>query len=71
MEKIKWKIKFIGLTDVTWNKYDFHLTPVLSFCKASNITETDEGVAHGLSLEWGHWAIILLRAHTRPKSLPS
>ena len=57
--RIKWKLIFLGLKKVDWNKYDFHLTPVLTFSRVFH----PSGLANsrGIALEWGHWAISIGR----------
>ena len=47
------KLKALGLKDVDWNKYDFHLTPVLTFSHVKH----EESKGWCLALEWGHWAV--------------
>lgn len=57
--RIKWRVVTLGLKKVDWNKYDFHLTPVLTFTRVFHPT----GLANSrsLALEWGHWAISIGR----------
>jgi hypothetical protein len=50
------KFRFLGLKEVKWNKYDFHITPVLTY----TYVEIDKGhKGHCLALEWGHWAVYI------------
>lgn len=49
------KFRFIGLSKVDWNDYDFHITPVLTFTNV-NIYG---GKGKSLALEWGHWALYI------------
>jgi len=51
--KIVVKLKGLGLSDVDWNKYDFHISPVLTYSKVKR--ENSNGWC--LALEWGHWAL--------------
>jgi hypothetical protein len=56
-EKHIWRVKFLGLNDVDWNKYDFHLTPVLTYTKITR----GESIGKCIALEWGHWAFYIGR----------
>ena len=51
--KLKLRFKLLGLKDVNWDKYDFHITPVLTFTKVHK----EESNGWCLALEWGHWAV--------------
>lgn len=50
------RAKFIGLKEVDWDDFDFHLTPVMTYTKVNYKCLTNRS----LSLEWGHWALILM-----------
>lgn len=50
------KIKAIGLKDVDFNGYDFHITPVLTY---SFVKRSNNNKAYAIVVEWGHWAIYL------------
>ncbi len=52
---MKLHIKFLGLKDIDWNKYDFHITPVLTYTKVMR----EKSIGNCLALEWGHWAIYI------------
>jgi hypothetical protein len=49
---IKIIFKTLGAKDVDWNKYDFHITSVLTYSYKKSL----RGNAKCLALEWGHWA---------------
>lgn len=53
MKRLKFKIRFLGLSDVNWDKYDFHITPVLTLTRVRK----EESNGCGIALEWGHWAV--------------
>lgn len=57
--RIKWRIVTLGLKKVDWNKYDFHLIPVLTFTRVNH--PSGLATSSGLALEWGHWAISIGR----------
>lgn len=57
--RIKWNFEFLGLSKVDWTKYDFHITPVLTFTKVIHPTNLAHG--HCISIEWGHWAYSIRR----------
>jgi len=44
--------RFIGIKEVDKEKYDFHITPVLTYSYKKSLN----GSAKCLALEWGHWA---------------
>lgn len=50
--KLKPAFRLMGLKEVDWNKYDFHITPVLTFTKVRK----EDSQGWGLAIEWGHWA---------------
>jgi hypothetical protein len=52
---IKIRFKALGLKDVNWNKYDFHITPVLTY----SYVERQKSNGKCICLEWGHWAIYI------------
>jgi hypothetical protein len=52
MGKLKLRFRLMGLKDVNWNKYDFHITPVLTFTRV----QKEKSIGWCLVLEWGHWA---------------
>ena len=52
--KIKIRFVFLGLKDVDWTKYDFHITPVLTYTK---VIHPSQSIGKLLSVEWGHWGI--------------
>lgn len=54
---MKIRFRFLGLKDVNWDKYEFHITPVLSFTK---VIHPSGNIGKGLYVEWGHWAIGIL-----------
>lgn len=54
-EKIIIRIKKLGLNDVDWNKYDFHLTPVLTY----SVVKKEQSLGKCLAVEWGHWAVYI------------
>lgn len=57
--RIKWKFSLLTLKKVDWSKYDFHITPVLTFTHVDH----PSGLANsnGISIEWGHWAMGFIR----------
>lgn len=48
--------KFLGLKDVNWTNYDFHITPVITYTK---IVHPSKVIGKLISIEWGHWALSL------------
>lgn len=54
-----WKYRFIDESNE--NNYDFHITPVLTFAKANIENEFGSGYGYGIYLDWGHWAIGVMR----------
>lgn len=53
MGRLKIVFRAMGLSNVNWDKYDFHITPVLTFTKV----QKENSCGWCLSLEWGHWAV--------------
>ena len=51
---MKARFRFLKLKDVDWTKYDFHITPVLTYTK---VIHHSGNICKGISIEWGHWAI--------------
>lgn len=49
-------VRAIGLRQVDFDSYDFHITPVLTY---SFVKHLNNNKAYGISLEWGHWAIYI------------
>ena len=58
--RIKYKLNFLGLKKVNWEKYDFHLTPVVTYSYLKH--PSGDAECDTFSIEWGHWAICLLIA---------
>lgn len=58
--KIGWKLRWINEYR-NKESYDFHITPVLTYCKSVITNEFGSGIAKGIAIEWGHWAVSLLR----------
>jgi hypothetical protein len=54
-QTIKCRLHFLGLKEVDWDKYDFHLTPVLTYTRINR----QQSKGYALSLELGHWALSL------------
>lgn len=63
--RIKWRFSYLGLSKVDWNKYDFHITPVLTYTRVIHPTGLANG--HCIFLEWGHWALGLGRYEIKTK----
>lgn len=52
---MKFRIKLLGITEVDKLKYDFHITPVLTY---TNVIHPSGSWHRSVALEWGHWAIV-------------
>jgi hypothetical protein len=50
------RFKAVGLSYVNWSKYDFHITPVLTYTYAESDNHNN---GKCLALEWGHWAVYI------------
>lgn len=59
MKRVKWKFLPIGYKSLDPKKWEFHITPVLTYARV--IHPTLMGNGHVLAIEWGIWALSIGR----------